>query len=201
MHTNRRSARFLRPWWLAIVLVATSSCSTRGATSTEGSGDGMFRWTISTAVEIDAPPARVWGVLVNLPAYPEWNPFIVEASGTVAAGERLSLRMSLPGRRPMSIKPRLLVVEPERELRWKGRLVIPGLFDGEHVFVLTPLEGGRTRLDHWERFGGLLLPIAKGMVYDATVESFHALNAALAKRATIPTVVIAERDEHVAQGP
>jgi hypothetical protein len=125
----------------------------------------------------------VWEVLVDLAAYPQWNPFIVEAAGKVAAGETLSLRMALPGREPLAIRPRLLAVEPARELRWKGRLWLPGLFDGEHAFVLVPLAGGRTRLEHWERFSGLLLPIAKGMVYDATVQSFHALNAALAKRA------------------
>jgi hypothetical protein len=168
-----------RPWRLGLVaLVGALSCS-RGARST----DGLFHWTISTAVEIDAPAARVWSVLVDLPAYREWNPFIVEASGRVAVGEHLALRMALPGRAPMSITPRLLVVAPEHELRWKGRLGVPGLFDGEHAFVLSTLADGRTRLDHSERFAGLLLPIARGMVYEATVRSFHALNAALAKRA------------------
>ncbi len=83
----------------------------------------------------------------------------------------------------MTITPRLLVVDPHRELRWKGKLGVPGLFDGEHAFVLTPLEDGRTRVEHFERFGGLLLPIARPLVYDATVRSFHSLNAALAKRA------------------
>jgi hypothetical protein len=29
----------------------------------------------------------------------------------------------------------------------------------------------------------VLLPLARGLVYDATLQSFHALNAALAKRA------------------
>jgi hypothetical protein len=154
------------------------ACADNGAMA-----DGPFRWTIATTVEIDAPPARVWSVLVDLPAYREWNPFIVDASGEVAVGETLSLRMALPGRSAMTIRPTLLVVEPERELRWKGRLLLPYLFDGEHAFVLTPLEGGRTRLDHWERFAGILLPIARGLVYDGTVQSFHALNAALAKRA------------------
>jgi hypothetical protein len=162
-----------------VALLGPSSCS-RG----DGTTDGTFHWTIATVVEIDAPAARVWNVLVDLPAYREWNPFIVDASGTVAVGETLSLRMALPGRDPMTIQPRLLVVDPQRELRWKGRLVVPGLFDGEHAFVLTPLENGRTRLDHWERFAGLLLPIARSMVYEGTVQSFHALNAALAQRAT-----------------
>jgi hypothetical protein len=167
-----------RPWGLGLVAFVALSCS-RGARS----NDGLFHWTISTAVEIDAPAARVWGVLVDLPAYREWNPFIVEASGRVAVGERLALRMALPGRTPMSVTPHLLVVAPERELRWKGRLGVPGLFDGEHAFVLSTLADGRTRLDHSEQFAGLLLPIAKGMVYERTVQSFHALNAALAKRA------------------
>lgn len=161
------------------VLVGSTSCASSGPESE----DGTFRWRIATAVEIDAPPARVWEVLTDLPAYREWNPFIVEASGKVAVGETLSLQMVLPGRSPMTIEPTLLIVEPERELRWRGRLFVPGLFDGEHAFLLTPLEGGRTRLDHVEDFAGLLLPLAKRLIHQETVESFHALDAALAKRA------------------
>jgi hypothetical protein len=165
------------------VLLLALAC---GGGSPDAAADGSFAWTITTVTEIDAPPARVWRVLTDLAAYDEWNPFIVEASGTVAVGETLTLAMALPGRDPMTIEPRLLVVDPERELRWKGRLLLPYLFDGEHVFVLSPLPDGRTRLEHWERFAGLLLPIARPMVYDATVQSFHAMNAALAERATAP---------------
>lgn len=172
------AGRGLRGILLAVAWFGAASCS-RGAADT----DGFFSWTISTSVEIDGPPARVWSVLVDLPAYREWNPFIVDASGTVAVGETLSLRMRLPERDPLTIEPVLLVVEPERELRWKGRLLIPGLFDGEHAFALTALEDGRTRLDHFEHFRGLLLPIARGLVYDATLQAFHESNAALADRA------------------
>jgi hypothetical protein len=170
---HHRSRRIVLTAWLTIALGA---CAASGK-------DGAFNWTITTVTEIDAPPARVWEVLVDLPAYREWNPFIVEASGTVAVGETLSLSMALPGRSPMTIAPRLLVVDPDRELRWKGRLLVPGLFDGEHWFELTPTADGRTRLDHSERFAGVLLPLLRGWVYDGTVQAFHALNAALAERA------------------
>jgi hypothetical protein len=165
---------------LALPLLLGGLCSCGGS---DAGSDGAFHWRIETATEIDAPPSRVWSVLADLPSYREWNPFIVEASGRLAAGEELSLRMALPGRDPMTIQPRLLVVEPERELRWKGRLFLPGLFDGEHAFVLSPLPGERTRLEHWERFGGLLLPIARPLIYDETVAAFHAANEALAQRA------------------
>jgi hypothetical protein len=174
--------------------LAALTCLTACCSSGSDQREGLFRWSIATAVEIDAPASRVWEVLVDLPAYPEWNPFIVEADGKVAVGETLSLRMVLPGRDPVTIEPRLLVVEPERELRWKGRLLLPGLFDGEHAFVLTPLGDGRTRLDHSERFGGLLLPIAKRMIFDATVQSFRALDAALAERAASSTTAIGALD-------
>jgi hypothetical protein len=170
-----------RVQWILVlsVLIGAACCST----GSEDPRDGAFRWRIATAVEIDAPPARVWEVLVDLPAYAEWNPFVVQAAGKVAVGETLSLRMALPGWEPMTIEPRLLVVEPGRELRWTGRLLLPGLFDGEHAFLLTSLEDGRTRVDHVEDFAGLLLPLAKRLIHAGTVASFHALDAALAERA------------------
>ena len=34
---------------------------------------------LTTFVDIDATPERVWQVLTDLPAYAEWNPFITEA--------------------------------------------------------------------------------------------------------------------------
>jgi hypothetical protein len=178
--------------FLGLALFICLACCTDGAS--EPQEEGLFRWSIATAVEIDAPPSRVWDVLVDLAAYPEWNPFIVEAQGIVAAGETLSLRMALPGREPTTVEPRLLVVDPGRELRWRGRILIPGLFDGEHAFVLTPLDDGRTRFDHSERFAGILLPVAKRMIYNATVEQFHALDAALARRvASLHTAAGAEQ--------
>ena len=170
----------MRTNWLALaVILGTPLCSC----GSSDADDGTFHWTISTAVDVDAPAERVWAVLADLPAYREWNPFIVDASGALEPGGTLSLRMALPGRSPMTIEPRVLVAEPGRELRWKGRLFVPGLFDGEHWFILTELPSGGTRVDHSERFSGLLLPIARSMIYDDTVASFRALNAALAERA------------------
>jgi hypothetical protein len=176
-------------WILGLAALASAPACSGGA---DPPGEGAFRWRIATAIEIDAPPARVWEVLIDLPAYSEWNPFIVEAAGEVAVGETLTLHMKLADREPMRIEPRLLAVEPGRELRWKGRLFVPGLFDGEHSFALTPLEGGRTRLDHSERFAGLLLPIARGVIYADTVEAFRALDAALARRAEAGEPALAE---------
>jgi uncharacterized protein YndB with AHSA1/START domain len=48
---------------------------------------------LTTSVDIDATPERVWQVLTDLPAYAEWNPFITEAGGAFVVGERLSVRV------------------------------------------------------------------------------------------------------------
>jgi len=137
---------------------------------------------ISAAVEIDATPERVWTVLSDLSTYPLWNPFIQEASGELRVGSRLTLRMVPAEGRAMTFKPTVLVAEPNRELRWLGRLLLPGIFDGEHRFVLTPLGAGRTLLEQAEQFRGLLVPFT-GSLIDNTAREFAGLNDALKKRA------------------
>jgi hypothetical protein len=51
-------------------------------------------------------------VLSDLPAYPGWNPFIREARGELAAGERLDLKMQPEGGRAMRFRPTVLGAEP-----------------------------------------------------------------------------------------
>lgn len=139
---------------------------------------------IAAEIDIDAPPSQVWAVLTDLPRYPEWNPFIREAAGEVRAGARLRLRMFPRAGRPMTFRPRVLVATTDIELRWVGRLVLPGVFDGEHCFRLSPratTEGTHTHLRQTERFSGLLVPVLGKTIF-ATVENFRALNEALKNR-------------------
>lgn len=136
--------------------------------------------TIRTEIDIDAEPAAVWSVLADLPGYGSWNPFIREASGQLTQGTKLRLRMFPAEGRPQTFTPTVLVARENAELRWLGRFFIPGIFDGEHWFTLTAIEGG-TRVEQGERFGGILVPLV-GKVVDRTERDFRALNEALKKR-------------------
>ena len=91
---------------------------------------------IETAIDIHASAARVWSILTDFSAYSAWNPFITAAEGEARPGARLRITIAPPGRRPMTFRPVVLVAVPEQELRWLGRLLLPGLFDGEHAFRL-----------------------------------------------------------------
>ena len=59
----------------------------------------------------------------------------------------------------MTMTPRLLVCNAPHELRWKGQLGVPGIFDGEHSFQLSALDSGKTLFRHGEKFSGFLVPL------------------------------------------
>ena len=138
---------------------------------------------ILTTVEIDAPPERVWDVLTDFDAYDEWNPFL-RVVGRPNVGARPRIRLTPPSGRSMEFRPEVLVSEPNREFRWKGHLFVPGLFDGEHRFVLDSLDGGRrTRLTHAETFSGVLAGPVLWVDRGDTRAGFEAMNEALKRRA------------------
>lgn len=138
---------------------------------------------IATAIDIAAPAAAVWRTLTDFAAYPEWSSFLRRIEGEARAGARLSVTAEPPGRRPMTFRPIVQIAEPGRELRWLGRVLMPGLFDGEHAFMLEPRPGG-CRLRHEETFRGLLVPLFGGVLAD-TERGFAAFNAALKRRAEV----------------
>jgi hypothetical protein len=137
---------------------------------------------IETDIDIHASAARVWSILTDFSGYSSWNPFIIAAQDEARPGARLKITIAPPGRRPMTFRPVVLVAVPEQELRWLGRLLLPGLFDGEHAFRLEQ-QTGACRLYHTERFSGVLLPLVGEGLLEATRRGFVVMNAALQARA------------------
>ena len=48
---------------------------------------------IRTEIEIAAPPAKVWSILMNFDAWKEWNPIVVQATGIASLGSELVITM------------------------------------------------------------------------------------------------------------
>lgn len=132
-------------------------------------------------IEIDAPPERVWAVVSDFAAYPEWNPFIRRIVGELREGARLEVRIEPPGARATTFKPTVRAAEANRELRWLGRLLLPGVIDGEHSLRIEPLDGGRSRFIQSERFTGLLVGLVGGTLAKTEV-GFEQMNTALKAR-------------------
>ncbi|TAL33155.1 MAG: SRPBCC domain-containing protein [Spirochaetes bacterium] len=136
---------------------------------------------IRISIRIAASPSRVWDIFSDFSRYPEWNPFIRGIRGEFSAGGRLSVELAPPDARPMTFKPRVLVNDPGREFRWKGHLLVPGVFDGEHIFELTG-DGGATVFTQREIFTGILVPLFAKMLDDNTRRGFESMNEALRLR-------------------
>ena len=138
---------------------------------------------LTSQIEINATPERVWEVLTDFDAFEQWNPFMRRASGNPQAGERLEVFMDPPGGKSMTFHPEVLKSEPGREFRWLGHLVVPGLFDGEHIFEIEPLGENRARLVQREEFHGILVPLLRRSLETSTTRGFEAMNQALKERA------------------
>jgi len=91
---------------------------------------------LKSSIEIDATPRHVWTILKDFARYPEWNPFIPFIRGRPEPGNRLQVRIQPSGTKGMNFRPVVVAADKERELRWLGRLIVPGIFDGEHRFTI-----------------------------------------------------------------
>jgi len=142
----------------------------------------MFEREIEESVEIVASPSEVWWQLTTFAAWPEWNPFITRIEGEVREGARLSVTLEPDSMPAFVIRPKLIRVDPERELRWRGRLGFPGLFDGEHAFIIESVGVDRLRFTQRERFSGLLALGTLTLIERRLRESFRTMNERLRQR-------------------
>ncbi|MBX7182001.1 MAG: SRPBCC domain-containing protein [Bacteroidia bacterium] len=138
-----------------------------------------MKHTLITQIHISAPTAKVWQVLTAFEQYPHWNPFLVSLTGKVEPGKRIHVKIQPPDGKPMTFKPKVLAFEKEKEFKWLGNLLFPGIFDGEHYFQLIENADGSTTLIHGENFQGLLVGFLKSMLEGNTRQGFQSMNRAL----------------------
>jgi len=136
---------------------------------------------IATRIEIAAPAEHVWSLLTDFASYPQWNPFIRSLEGLLEMGQTLNVFIQPVGSKGMGFKPKVLSVVPNHEFRWKGKLLVPGLFDGEHYFKIESVSG-RTVLHQGEIFSGILVPLFRSSLDGGTKQGFIAMNEALKQR-------------------
>lgn len=136
---------------------------------------------IETEIQINANPQQVWEVLTDLGKYPEWNPFIKSVTGEITVGGKLEVVISPPNSKEMVFKPTVLSANPHSEFSWLGHLLLPGIFDGKHIFTIEGDENG-TVLVQKEIFKGALVPLVWKSMEKNTKEGFELMNTALKQR-------------------
>ncbi len=138
---------------------------------------------IRTQIEIAASPGRVWQLLTDFRAYPQWNAFMQPLKGELKTGARLKVRIHPWPWLTASFHALVLRAEPARELRWQGVLLLPSLFRGEHSFMIEPLGERRVRFVQQESYTGLLRPLLMAILKKRNQRVFEEMNRALQARA------------------
>lgn len=118
----------------------------------------IFLRELITEIEIAASPDEVWNVFADFGSYPEWTGIFRFPLGHLEVGKKLEVIITPTDSRSITFRPVLLIADEKREFRWKGHLLLPGVFDGEHYFRFEGIEGGLARFVHGEIFTGLLVP-------------------------------------------
>lgn len=142
----------------------------------------IFARELVTEIVINASAVRVWGVLEDVAAWPQWNPFVRAVVGEVVVGGAITVSVTPPGDRAMKFRAIVLAADPVRGLSWVGTLPVPGLFRGEHYFRVVPEGPESVRFLHGERFSGLLVPFLRARLDGPIRRGYEAMNAALKRR-------------------
>lgn len=134
---------------------------------------------IHNEIEILAPPEAVWETFIEFDTYGIWNPFIRRVAAPVLRpGEKVEAFLQPSGQRGMRIWPRISLLRPLQELRWRSALIHPWLLYGEHFFLVRATRTGALFIQIL-KFGGLLAPLVIAVIYSDTLRGIEEMNAAL----------------------
>jgi hypothetical protein len=141
---------------------------------------------LNNEVEINASAERVWHLLTDFASFPQWNPFIHRVNGEPTTGAQLAVHIQPSGAQSTTSRPTVLKAEPNRELRWRGQWLIPGLLDVEHIFTIETLDTDRVRFTQREIFTGLFSSLPARRRNTDTRRGFREMGKALKLRAERP---------------
>lgn len=138
---------------------------------------------IDESIEIQAPLEVVWAVITDLPAYGEWNPFVVSCRSTLTVGDPIDMRVKIFSR----------VAQPQREYIQehvpRARLCY-GLDGGRSGAVISQryheverLDAQRTRYHSRFVLSGWAAPFTRLLLGSRLQRGFHGMTAGICQRA------------------
>lgn len=136
-----------------------------------------FHRIIDTSIDIEAKPEVIWKVLLDNESWKSWNPFIPYLEGNMVKGERLIIKVTPPGLKPMTFKPKVFEVKTNEKILWGGSFMWV-LYRGDHALLLEAVSETKTRFRQIERFRGPMALFLKGMV-KKTEKGYLQMNLAL----------------------
>lgn len=141
--------------------------------------------TIETNIVIDSTPQKVWNILTNFKEYELWNPFMTKVVGDANLGSKIEVNIKTMNGKKRTYYPIITKCETNSELRWKGKSILPGVFDGERIFILERSVDEKVSFSHKEIFSGLGVKFVGNKLNEKLRDSFVRMNEALKIRAEL----------------
>ncbi|HSA74303.1 MAG TPA: SRPBCC domain-containing protein [Nitrososphaeraceae archaeon] len=138
---------------------------------------------IETHIIVDCTPDRIWNILTNFEEYESWNPFMTKVQGDAKLGAKIKVQIRTKGEKQRIYHPIITRLEINKELRWKGKSFLPGIFDGERIFLIEKSAYNKIAFYHKELFSGLGVKLVGNKLDENLSEGFEKMNQALKKRA------------------
>lgn len=141
--------------------------------------------TIETNIVIDSTPQKVWNILTNFKEYELWNPFMTKVVGDANLGSKIEVNIKTMNGKKRTYYPIITKCETNSELRWRGKSILPGVFDGERIFILERSVDEKVSFSHKEIFSGLGVKFVGNKLDEKLRDSFVRMNEALKIRAEL----------------
>jgi hypothetical protein len=136
-------------------------------------------FVIELVRDVDAPADVVWGAIVDVDAYPQWNPFVVACRTTWKVGDPIVMQVRLLPWFTQSQREGIFEHEP-------GNTICYGLDGGavssRRSHHVEAMGAGRTRYRSHFEMSGFLAPLVKALLGARLEQGFTAMTDALVRR-------------------
>jgi hypothetical protein len=108
---------------------------------------------------------------------------MTRVKGNANLGSKIEVNIKTINGKKRTYYPIITRCDTNKELRWKGKSFLPGVFDGERIFVLEKSNDDKILFSHKEIFSGLGVKFVGNKLDESLRESFVRMNKALKVRA------------------
>lgn len=108
--------------------------------------------SLDVHIDISVPAEKVWEVIINTKAYPEWNPVFIVQQGELNEGHKVTYLVKESESKSAKITSEVVSMVKNQSLNQRGG--IWGVLTFDHSYHLTEIEEG-TRLTIHEEYTGV----------------------------------------------
>jgi hypothetical protein len=139
----------------SLALGATLTLRPARATAEEPHGPGWLSVVYHEEITIAASPATIFGVILDLVHYGEWNPWLTHAEGDMVEGGSVEVQVVLNGQ-TQSADHTVIKVQPDTRFCWKDAGWTTVFAPGQRCRTLTVQPDGKMRFVNELIIDGLL---------------------------------------------